>query len=170
MAANNILTGTGRMINSFANACSEENSGPFGAVNGIFSMKRVRLTGNSASCYDFVVKRFPYGGRGRQYLREISGNGIDFGPPRMLGGHIRSVVPWSRIFDDREILLAMNTDYASPRSAWVTIDDGLHQTGQTLTCLYSTDSGQIGQEVTVESRNGKAVVLTLPPGGLVIYE
>jgi glycosidase len=107
--------------------------------------------------------------RGRQYLREISGNGIDFGLPRMLGGQIRSVVPWSRIFNDQEILLAMNTDYAAPRSAWVTIDDGLHQIGQTLTCLYSTNAGQIGQETTVESRNGKAVVLTLPAGGFVIY-
>ena len=71
--------------------------------------------------------------RGRQYLREISGNGIDFGLPRMLGEQIRSVVPWSRIFNDQEILLAINTDYAAPRSAWVTIDDGLHQAGQTLT-------------------------------------
>jgi hypothetical protein len=103
-------------------------------------------------------------------LREISGNGIDFGLPRMLGGQIRSVIPWSRIFNDQEILLAMNTDYAEPRSAWVTVDDGLHQAGQTLTCLYSTNAGQIGQETTVESRNGKAVVLTLPAGGFVIYE
>ncbi|MDR4489050.1 MAG: alpha-amylase family glycosyl hydrolase [Nitrospirales bacterium] len=108
--------------------------------------------------------------RGRQYLREISGNGIDFGLPRMLGGQIRSVIPWSRIFNDQEILLAINTDYASPRSAWVTIDDGLHQVGRTLTCLYSTSPVQIGQETTVEARNGKAVVLTLPAGGLVIYE
>jgi len=108
--------------------------------------------------------------RGRQYLREISGNGIDFGLPRMLGGQIRSVIPWSRIFNDQEILLAMNTDYAAPRSAWVTVDDGLHHTGHTLTCLYSTNAGQIGQETTVESRNGKAVVLTLPAGGFVIYE
>ncbi|MFZ1745352.1 MAG: alpha-amylase family glycosyl hydrolase [Nitrospirales bacterium] len=108
--------------------------------------------------------------RGRQYLREISGNGIDFGLPHMLGGQIRSVIPWSRIFNDQEILLAMNTDYAAPRSAWVTVDDGLHQAGHTLTCLYSTNAGQIGQETTVESRNGKAVVLTLPAGGFVIYE
>ncbi len=88
----------------------------------------------------------------------------------MLGGQIRSVIPWSRIFNDQEILLAMNTDYAAPRSAWVTVDDGLHQVGHTLTCLFSTNAGQIGQETTVESRNGKAVVLTLPAGGFVIYE
>ena len=108
--------------------------------------------------------------RSRQYLREISGNGVDFGLPHMLGGQIRSVVPWSRIFNDHEILLAINTDFASPRSAWVTIDDGLHQAGDTFTCLFSTNAVQIGQETTIEARNGKAVVLTLPAGGLVIYE
>ncbi|MCA9469277.1 MAG: hypothetical protein KC643_28060, partial [Nitrospira sp.] len=74
------------------------------------------------------------------------------------------------ILNDQELLLAINTAYASPRSAWVTIDDGVHQVVRTLTCLYSTSPVQIGQETTVEARNGKAVVLTLPAGGLVIYE
>ena len=45
---------------------------------------------------------------------EISGNGIDFGVPRLVGAEIRSVVPWSRIFDETELLLAINTD---PRSS-----------------------------------------------------
>src|SRR6188768_426318 len=54
------------------------------------------------------------------------------------------VVPWSRIFDAAEILLAINTDVASPRSVWVTVDDGLHRVGETLRSLYSTDADQIG--------------------------
>jgi len=108
--------------------------------------------------------------RGRQYLREISGNGADFGFPRLVGNEIRSVVPWSRIFDEAEIVLALNTDPHVPRSAWVTIDDGLHRAGDVLRCLYSTDPAQIGRTVTVEARNGKAVELTLPAAGFVIYE
>ena len=48
--------------------------------------------------------------RRRQYLLEISGNGIDFGLPQMIGGQIRSIVPWSRIMDQSEILCAINTD------------------------------------------------------------
>ncbi len=39
--------------------------------------------------------------RGRQYLRQISGDGVHFGPPEMIGGQIRSVVPWSRILEQR---------------------------------------------------------------------
>ncbi len=62
--------------------------------------------------------------RGRQYLREISGNGLDFGVPEMLGGQIRSLVPWSRILDRSEVLCALNTDYAQPSTAWVTLDAG----------------------------------------------
>lgn len=108
--------------------------------------------------------------RGRQYLREISGDGIQFGLPQMIGGQIRSVVPWSRIHDDSEILCAINTDYNQPVSTWVTIDDDLHQAGHSLTCLYSTISSEIGSTIRVERRNGKSVRLTVPSAGFVIYE
>jgi glycosidase len=105
--------------------------------------------------------------RGRQFLRQISGDGQNFGPPVTIGGVIRSVVAWSRIFSDREVLLAVNTDAASARTAWVTIDAGLHATGSHLTCLYSTSAAQLGSAVAVEARNGKAVQITVPPAGFV---
>lgn len=108
--------------------------------------------------------------RGRQYLREISGNGTDFGLPRLVGDEMRSVVPWSRIIDDMEMLLAINTDAHASRTAWVTLDDSLHSAGETLRCLYSTDAAQTGQLLTVEARNGNAVLLTVPPAGFVIFE
>jgi glycosidase len=108
--------------------------------------------------------------RGRQYLRQISGDGVSFGFPSILGGQMRSVVAWSRLFVDQEILLAVNTDPNFASSAWVTIDNGLHRTGDRLTCLYSTDTGVIGSTVQVAPRNGKAVFLNVPPGGFVIYK
>lgn len=108
--------------------------------------------------------------RGRQYLREISGNGDDFGLPEMIGGQLRSIVPWSRILDRAEILCALNTDRDEARTAWVTIDDRLYSEGDQLTCLYSTDAAQIGTTVGVEARNGKAVSLRVPAAGFVIYE
>lgn len=111
--------------------------------------------------------------RGRQYLREISASGDaeTFGYPHMIGGRILSVVPWSRIFSNHEMVLAINTDVDQPRSAWVTIDNDLHRDdSKFLTCIYSTDSAQVGSEAEVEARNGKAVRLTVPVGGFVIYE
>jgi len=107
--------------------------------------------------------------RGRQFLRQISGDGFNFGMPVMVGGVIRSVVPWSRIFSDREVLLAVNTDGDAARTAWVTIDNGLHATGSQLTCLHSTDAAQIGSTVAVEPRNGKAVRITVPAAGFVAF-
>jgi hypothetical protein len=75
---------------------------------------------------------------------------------------------WSRIFDDRELLLAINTDPEQERSAWVRIDAGLHGEGDVLTCLYPKD-GSVARGVPVESRNGRAVHLTMPAAGFVIY-
>jgi glycosidase len=110
--------------------------------------------------------------RGRQYLRQISApnDGVRFSLPEMVGGQIRYVVPWSRIFSTKEMLLAINTDYDNPRTAWVTIDNELHEAGDEWKCIYSTDASQLGQSVTVEARNGKAVLVTVPAAGFVIFE
>jgi glycosidase len=108
--------------------------------------------------------------RGRQFLREISGDGIGFGLPRMVGGELRSVVPWSRIFDSQEVLVAINTDSHQPRTVWVTIDAELHRAGGALRCVYSSDAAQVGTSAAVEARNGTAVRLTVPAAGRVIYE
>jgi glycosidase len=116
-----------------------------------------------------IRRRTPALRRGRQYLREISGDGVNFGLPRPIGGPMRSIVPWSRIFADREVLAAINTDPLLPRTAWVTVDAGLQPAGATLTCRYSTDPAQEGLAVQVETRNGRAVRLTVPPAGFVIY-
>jgi glycosidase len=107
--------------------------------------------------------------RGRQYLREISGDGVSFGLPRPIDGPMRSVVPWSRIFADHEVVAAINTDPLLPRTAWVTVDAGLHAVEDTMTCRYSTDRTQENQPVTVEGRNGRAIRLTVPAAGFVIY-
>ena len=91
----------------------------------------------------------------------------------MIGGEIRSVVPWARIFNDQEMLLAINTDPDQPRTAWVIVDHDLHAVGDRLQCLYTTPGpSQEGQELTVTDvlPNIKAVLLTVPAAGFVIYE
>jgi len=108
--------------------------------------------------------------RGRQYLHQISGDGEHFDVPRLIGGHMRSVVPWSRIFNDRELVLAINTDPNDSRTIWVTVDDALHRAGDTLRCLYSTEPNEVGWEIEVVPKNGKAVLLTVPTAGFVVYE
>ena len=107
--------------------------------------------------------------RGRQYLRQISGDGVNFGLPAIMGGRMLSVVAWSRIFNDNEILCAINTDPDNARTAFVTIDNDLHGAGSSVTCFYSTNPSETGRTLVVEARNGKAVSLTVPPAGFVVY-
>jgi glycosidase len=150
----------------------------FGGDFGAFRSKDRHFFNEGSRVYRELAKileirrKRPALRRGRQYLRQISGpeDGQNFGYPQLLGGQMRSVVPWSRMFDEKEILLAINTDYYQPRTAWVTIDDRLHRVGEKLQCIYSTDPQQIDQLVTIEGRNGKAVLLTVSPAGFVIFE
>jgi glycosidase len=107
--------------------------------------------------------------RGRQYLREISGDGVNFGLPKIIGTEIRSVVPWSRILDTQEIVVAINTDYNTPLTVWVTIDNDLHNADSRFFCAYSSDRNQIGSHVAVAALNGKAIQVTVPAAGCVIY-
>lgn len=107
--------------------------------------------------------------RGRQYLRTISGDGIDFGLPDFVGGasRIRSVIAWSRVLDNEEIIIAMNTDTVNSLSVWVTIDNNLNKAGDVYTCIYPVDP--LLPSTVVEERNGKAIFIGVPKAGFVIY-
>lgn len=83
---------------------------------------------------------------------------------------MRSIVPWSRLFDDRELVLAISTDPDRALTAWVTIDASLHRAGDKLKCLYATEPTLVGGTVNVEARNGRAVKITVPAAGFVVYE
>ncbi|MGI5244381.1 alpha-amylase family glycosyl hydrolase [Dactylosporangium sp. CA-139066] len=112
-----------------------------------------------------VRRRLPALRRGRQYLRPVSADGVVFAPPGP-----RGLLPWSRIFADREVLVAVNTDPDRVRTAWVTVDAGLHAEGAMLTCVYSSEPALAGGRVSVSARNGRAVQLTVPPAGVVMYQ
>jgi hypothetical protein len=70
--------------------------------------------------------------------------------------------------DDEEIVLAINTDVTRELSAWVTIDDGLNGVGDVFSCIYP--SAPLLAEAVVESRNGKAMLIRVPPAGFVVYK
>lgn len=109
--------------------------------------------------------------RGRQYLRQLSGDGINFGFPDFFGGgtEIRSIIPWSRILDNEEIVLAINTNINTPLRSWVTIENSLHDVSDLFECIYSTDSPQVTALSNVTSKNGKAIEIQVPAAGFVIY-
>jgi hypothetical protein len=85
---------------------------------------------------------------GRQYFREISGNGVHFGHP--IDG--RCTLAYSRILDDTEVLVALNLD-AAPRSDYVTVDANLTPAGVRLTNLLDPKV-----KVDVEACAGRSAV------------
>lgn len=98
---------------------------------------------------------------GRQYFREISGNGIDFGHP--LDG--RCTLAYSRILDSQEILVALNLEN-QPRTDHITVDRNLSAPGRTMVDLLDP-----ARRVVVAESGGRAHVrLGLPPHGVAILK
>lgn len=149
----------------------------FGGAFGPFRSRHRHAFDESASTYQELAKvlKLRAGSlalrRGRQYLREISGDGASFGLPDFAGRDpIRSVIAWSRIFDDGETVVALNTDTDVARTAWVTVDAGLQATRNSFTYRYSTEAGQIGTAARVGSHNGRAVEVTVPAAGFIVLD
>ncbi len=70
---------------------------------------------------------------GRQYFRDVSGNDIDFGPARQPGG----ILAFSRILNDREVVVAANTNTAADFSGWVVVAGRLNDDAGRFRTLYS---------------------------------
>jgi glycosidase len=138
----------------------------FGGKFGPFRGRERHLFDEGAPLYQQLAavlalrSREPALRHGRQYLRDVSGDGQHFSPPTGFGQPVRSVVAWSRILADRELLCAINTDPINQRSAWVTVDAGLHQEGDKLPCLYRSDTPP-HEPLGIELRNGNSVWLSL---------
>lgn len=107
--------------------------------------------------------------RGRQYLREVSGGDGAFHYPQPIGGELRWVVAWSRIFADKEYICAISTNTDTALTIRITIDSSLNPPGTVLQCLFSTDPEQKGMECITQAHNGSAIEVTVPATGFIIY-
>ncbi len=91
---------------------------------------------------------------GRQYFREISSDGQDFGHP--IDG--RCTLAYSRILDTTEVLMALNLE-ASSRNDFVVVDGNLNPPGADMADLLVP-----GRKVVVEQR-GPFRCVRVPLGG-----
>jgi glycosidase len=112
--------------------------------------------------------------RGRQVLHHISGDGVTFGLPHRLGDRMRSLVSWSRLFVDQEILVAVNTDEMQPVTAYSTVAPTFRVEGDQFHLIFWYAPKRVSpppSSLTVEQRSGPlAVRMTLPPAGFAIYQ
>jgi glycosidase len=113
--------------------------------------------------------------RGRQALHHISGDGAHYGLPHSMGDRVRSLVAWSRLFADQEVLVALNTDEAQPVTAYSTVAPTFRVEGDQFHRIFwyapKAGSPPPPESLTVERKGESlAVRITLPPAGFGIYE
>ena len=112
--------------------------------------------------------------RGRQTLHRVSGDGVTFSLPHRLGDRMRSLVSWSRLFIDQEVLIAMNTDEAQPVTAYSTVAPTFRVEGDQFHLIFwyaPKSAAPPPSTLTVECNGGPpAVRMTLPPAGFAIYQ
>jgi glycosidase len=112
--------------------------------------------------------------QGRQALHHISGDGVSFGLPHRLGDRMRSLVAWSRLFVDQEVLVAVNTDETQPVSAFATVAPPFRVEGDQFHLIFwyaPKHAAPPPSSLTVERSNGPlAVRMTLPAAGFAIYQ
>lgn len=70
---------------------------------------------------------------GRQYFRPVSGDGCNYGISTLPGG----ILSFSRILNDEEVLIIINTNTQNAWSGYVVVDDVLNPESSVLQMLYS---------------------------------
>ena len=113
--------------------------------------------------------------RGSQVFHRISGDGVNFGHPRRIGGErMRSLVCWSRLFLDQETLVVFNTDEVETVTAWSTVAPLLRVDGDQFHLIFwhaPKPAAPPAASLTMEHRAGLPTVrITLPPAGFAIYQ
>ncbi|HVT87905.1 MAG TPA: alpha-amylase family glycosyl hydrolase [Tepidisphaeraceae bacterium] len=87
---------------------------------------------------------------GRQYFREVSGDNNAFGYSPFPGG----VIAFSRILNDREILVLANTNTSQKIDIYVTLDNQLNKAGQKFAILFTNQDD--GKAKTPDKATGAA--------------
>jgi len=96
---------------------------------------------------------------GRQYFRQCSGNGSDFGYSPYPGG----LIAFSRILNDKELLVVVNTSTTDQISVFVVVDINLNPDGRPWNILFSTEPAPVLPEPTSTHGANRTVKVTLAP-------
>lgn len=116
---------------------------------------------------NMLVRKYPLLVTGSFYLRSTSKDGSDFALPGPATSGGPGVIAWSRIQNDQEFLCAFNLSLTEPAIVYATVDNQLHLVNGRMQCMYASSPSPA--ELNVEVRNGKAIRVTIPAHGLVIY-
>jgi hypothetical protein len=118
--------------------------------------------------------------RGRQFMHDVSGDGVHFGPPKKLGDRLHTLISWSRVMGDHEMLVVFNTDAEHGHEIYSTLNPRLRKEGEQLELLFSYDHEHGVESVEapryapprlIVERHGDVLCtrLALGPAGFAIY-
>jgi glycosidase len=96
---------------------------------------------------------------GRQYFRECSGNGADFGFSTYKGG----IISYSRILNDKEMLVCANTSTSQPMTIFIVVDENLNPENRMWKAVFSSMNNMAPPIPTSVFDRTHAVKVTLEP-------
>lgn len=96
---------------------------------------------------------------GRQYFRPVSGDGIQFGHSPYPGG----VIAFSRILNDREILVVANTSTTAPVAVHVLVDADLNPAGRAPGVLFTNKAASTAPSPVAVGPTGATTRVSLAP-------
>ncbi len=96
---------------------------------------------------------------GRQYFRPCSGNGTDFGYSPYKGG----VIAFSRILNDKEVLVVANTHGEQQTTVHVVVDANINPEGKRWDILFPFDEQGLFPEGSKTQGMYRTIKVTLPP-------
>jgi glycosidase len=96
---------------------------------------------------------------GRQYFREVSGDGQNFGISPYPGG----VLAYARILNDEEVLVVANPNTTDAQTVHVVVDSALHPAGTALDLLLTNRTPATPPGRVLDTGGQRAVRVTLQP-------
>lgn len=97
---------------------------------------------------------------GRQYFRECSGDGVEFGYSPFANG----IISFSRILNDKELLITANANITEATTVYIIIDKNINAEGKQMQVLFPFDITGILPDVC-ETINGIRVIKVAIPAG-----
>lgn len=96
---------------------------------------------------------------GRQYFRPVSGDGVHFGHSPYPGG----LIAFSRILNDREILVVANTSTTVPVTVNVLVDADLNPASRVPRVVFTNKASSTAPPPVVAGPAGATTFVSLAP-------
>jgi glycosidase len=113
-----------------------------------------------------VRREYPALRYGRQYFRDLSGNGSDWGPSEFRHG----VIAFSRILDDKELVVVANTStQGSDITIHVQVDSGLNSVGTFVHLIYANPWSTVMPSSVMKLGERVGVQLVLKPMQVQVF-